>query len=153
MPQKPLPLRPNAAMILERGDGRILLGERADRRGQWQFPQGGVDPGETTEQALRREAWEEIGLKPKHYQVVEAKDGYSYVFPEGHRKKGRWRGQSQTFYRCRFVGKNRHIRLHMAHEFQSVRWVQPSAFLLDWVPDFKREVFVRVFWDFFGVEL
>ena len=47
--------RPNVAAIIRRPDGRVLLGERSDFPGSWQFPQGGIDPGEAPEQAVRRE--------------------------------------------------------------------------------------------------
>ena len=52
--------RPNVAAILRRPDGRILIGERHDFPGSWQFPQGGIHGTETPEEALRRELAEEL---------------------------------------------------------------------------------------------
>jgi len=46
-------------------DRRILLGKHADGgvyQGLWTVPGGGVEPGETTLEAVKREVWEEIGL-------------------------------------------------------------------------------------------
>lgn len=60
------PFRPNvAALILRRGENglEILLGERRDTPGCWQWPQGGMDPGETVEDCLQREVREEIGVE------------------------------------------------------------------------------------------
>src|SRR5438067_8221410 len=54
--------RLNVAAILQNREGKILVCERADATGAWQFPQGGVDEGETLEAALARELVEEIGL-------------------------------------------------------------------------------------------
>ena len=46
-------------------DGRVLLARRPagkSMEGQWEFPGGKIDPGETPEQALIRELKEELGI-------------------------------------------------------------------------------------------
>jgi putative (di)nucleoside polyphosphate hydrolase len=63
--------RANVGIILIREAGDVFLGGRSDGRG-WQFPQGGVQPDESAEQALFRELREEVGLVPDDVEVLAA---------------------------------------------------------------------------------
>ena len=148
-----LKYRPNVAGILQRPkDGRILIGERFDVAGAWQFPQGGVDKGESAEEAFFREMEEEIGLTPSDYKVLRSKEGYRYKFPKDRPKRGKYLGQEQTYYLCKFVGKESAIRLD-AHqqEFAAYKWIKPEKFDFSAVPQFKLKVYRAVMLDFFGV--
>jgi len=60
--------------VVRRGDGRVLAFERADRPGQWQLPQGGLERGETPVEAAWRELGEETGLGCTLGPVVEVLD-------------------------------------------------------------------------------
>jgi putative (di)nucleoside polyphosphate hydrolase len=153
-PPLPLLYRPNVAAILERQNGDIFVAERLNVKGAWQFPQGGVDTGEELEAALYRELEEEIGVKPEHIEIIETRSGYRYAFSKGRLKYGVYGGQEQTYYRCRFLGKDLDIRLDAHHqEFSRWRWIPPALFQLAWVPKFKREVYRQVFHDFYQMDL
>lgn len=55
-----------AVGVLLRDDGRFLLTSRPSGKayaGYWEFPGGKLEPGESVEQALRRELQEELGLE------------------------------------------------------------------------------------------
>ena len=65
--------RPNAAIIYQRADGRVLLCERVKPAGAWQFPQGGIKKGESAMDAACREGMEETGFRPNEYEVVAAR--------------------------------------------------------------------------------
>lgn len=151
--ERPILFRPNVAAILINEEGMLFIAERAHIRGSWQFPQGGVDPGEGLEEALFREIEEEIGVPPRLIQIQSRRGGYRYEFPKGRLKYGVYGGQEQAYYLCRFLGKDTDINLDTKHrEFGRWRWIKPEKFDMEWVPRFKRDVYRRVFQDFFGME-
>ena len=96
---------PECRGLIVNGDGNLLICERAGVQGAWQFPQGGVDTGETMEEALYREVREEIGIGRKHYEILDRRDGYRYLYPPDVRakklKKHGNHGQEQTYFLCR----------------------------------------------------
>lgn len=149
---KPPRYRPNAAGILQRTDGRILVCERLNEPGAWQFAQGGIDSGETMEQALLREMQEELSLRPKDYLIICHKGPYRYLFGKGRKKKG-YDGQEQTYFLTLMTCPEERINVATARpEFRRTRWINPAEFDLCWLPEFKREVYRAVLFDFFGVE-
>jgi putative (di)nucleoside polyphosphate hydrolase len=153
-PPDPLLYRPNVAAILSRPDGLILIAERARFKGAWQFPQGGVDDGETMEQALFREVEEEIGVRRDLITIASKRGGYRYAFPKGRLKYGLYGGQEQTYFLCQFHGKDADIDLNTHNrEFGRWKWILPHEFDMNWVPRFKQRVYRAVFQDFFEIEL
>lgn len=120
--------RPNVGIVLFHPDGRVWLGRRAntDAQHRWQFPQGGVDPGEDLEAAARRELEEETGVRS--VKVLGRTDGWiTYDFPpyaRGSKFTKGWTGQKQVWFAMRFTGKDKEIRLdaHGTPEFDAWRW-------------------------------
>jgi len=74
-----LPYRTCVGMMLINAAGLVLIGRRAggiehvDQSHVWQMPQGGVDPGEDTWAAAKRELYEET--------VASGKNGLRFVLP------------------------------------------------------------------------
>jgi putative (di)nucleoside polyphosphate hydrolase len=144
--------RPNVAALLVDRDGRLLVCERRDFKNSWQFPQGGVDRGESAAQALERELAEELGLQPHHYRVLRQESGYRYFFPQNSKAFRRFVGQEQTYFLCKMLGTDNDIRLDTHKpEFVAWRWIQPEEFDFEWLPEFKHPVYRRVLRDFFNV--
>jgi putative (di)nucleoside polyphosphate hydrolase len=144
---------PNVAAILRNRLGEIFLGERVNMAGAWQFPQGGIDAGETPEEALVRELREEIGIHRNDFRIVERKGPYLYLFGEGRMKKG-FHGKEQLYFLCDFLGDDRAIDVTTEHpEFRAWRWLAPENFQMEWLPAMKREVYRAVWRDFFSLKI
>lgn len=145
-------LKASVAAILRNREGKILVCERINNKGAWQFPQGGIDDGETAEEALTRELAEEIGVGPGDFRIVRRNDGYRYVYPDG-RKRGH-DGKIQAYFLCDFVGDDSAINVATEHpEFRAWKWIRPEDFRREWLPQMKLEVYQAVLRDFFAVKL
>jgi putative (di)nucleoside polyphosphate hydrolase len=142
--------RPAVAAILEDRSGRILICERSDNPGAWQFPQGGIEAGETPVAALEREVLEEISLPRIAYGIRSVRGPYRYRFPAGITKKG-FHGQAHHYFLLRLRGSKSLLNVAGPHaEFRAARWIRPEEFNLAWLPSMKRRAYRRVLQDFFG---
>jgi 3-phosphoshikimate 1-carboxyvinyltransferase len=75
-------LRPVSALILKKEDNYLIV-KKPREHNAWQFPQGGVDEGETGRQAAVRELQEECGASLSVKIKGERPVGeYRYVFPK-----------------------------------------------------------------------
>ena len=133
------------------GAGRVLIGERADTPGGWQFPQGGIEADETAFAALVRELWEELHLAAGSYRVEAEKGPYSYLFPPGRTKHG-FNGQEQRYFLLTLTVPAASLDFQTeAPEFRAIRWIRPAEFSLSWLPEMKRDVYRQVIRDFFDL--
>lgn len=137
--------RPNVGIILLNRHNQVFWGKRI-RSNSWQFPQGGINTGESPEQAMLRELNEEIGLLPEHVRIVaRTKDWLRYEVPDRfvrRESRGFYRGQKQIWFLLQLLGQDSDMDLHTTEhpEFDAWRW---SDY---WVPlnvviDFKRDVY------------
>ena len=144
--------RPNVGVVLFNAEGLTWIGRRADiaHGRRWQWPQGGVDPGEDHETAARRELAEETGVTSVDY-LGRTQDWVTYDFPPAIVSRdlamGRpgWLGQKQIWFAYRFTGEDSEINLfgHGEPEFDQWRWERLDR-VVDMAAPFKREVYERV---------
>ena len=115
------PARPVlAASVAVFRDGRVLLAQRgrAPLAGLWSLPGGGVETGETLEQAALRELREEVGVEAdiigfnRHVEAIE-RDG-----------EGRIRAH---FVIASFVARWRAGEPRVSEEAAAVAWVDPDC--------------------------
>ena len=150
-----LPYRTCVGVMLINREGLVFVGRRIDQTVEgWQMPQGGVDPGEDTWAAAKRELYEETSVRSVE-KLGEVADWLIYDIPRtvaGRTWKGRYRGQRQKWYAVRFTGKDSEINVanpgggHKA-EFVSWRW-EPMKNLPELIVPFKRPVYERVVKEF-----
>ena len=77
--------------------GQVLLLERANVPGAWQFPQGGLDEGETPVEGARREAEEETGIPASALRLKGRYPGLlAYELPARAQTKRTGLGQVQV---------------------------------------------------------
>jgi len=137
--------RPNVGIILCNASNRVFWGKRVNQHA-WQFPQGGINAGETPEQAMFRELEEEVGLQPAHVRVLgRTREWLRYDVPPHWTRRdnrGLYRGQKQIWFLLRLTGRDCDVSLRASShpEFDAWRWNEY------WVPmeavvDFKREVY------------
>ena len=76
-------LMPGVAAVIRNSDGHLLLQQKAG--GIWSLPAGAIEPGETPQDAIRREMLEETGLlvEPAELLGVFGGSEYRYVYANG----------------------------------------------------------------------
>lgn len=140
--------RPNVGIILANDAGQVLWARRVGGRDAWQFPQGGMNPGESPEEAMYRELWEEVGLKEDAVAVQACTRGWlRYRLPRRmlRRQEGSpFVGQKQKWFLLRMIGDDNAVRFDRSEkpEFDVWRWVS-YWYPLGQVVPFKREVYRR----------
>ena len=143
--------RPNAALVIRSDTGLLLWCERIRYPGCWQFPQGGVDPGESPWEAALREAGEELGLpnpatalqrtahleEPLHYDFTA-----EFIEDFLERRGQSFVGQAQHYFLADFIGDEAEITLQPPPgcEPEFCRWKWAGTELVETVPWFKRDV-------------
>lgn len=139
--------RPNVAAIVLSAKYpekcEIFIASRTDVENAWQFPQGGIDKGESAKEALFRELEEEIGTKDVEV-VAEYPEWVSYDFPPAIAKKMYpYDGQIQKYYLVK-LKKGAKVDIHTEiPEFSEYKFV-PTQNIYDYITFFKRTVYKQV---------
>ncbi len=106
--------RENVGIVICNKEQMVLWAKRTDEDA-WQFPQGGINDGESAEAAMYRELKEEVGLDPHHVKILaRTKDWLRYDVPKNWIRKDwrdRYKGQKQIWFLLQLTGKDSDIFL------------------------------------------
>lgn len=121
--------RPNVAIVVLNTEGKILTCRRADNTGAWQLPQGGIEPGENPEQAMRRELLEETNLS--NISLIGClPEAIRYDWPKHLFSRG-YHGQEQTYFLVRIAPEAIISFSHLTNievEFDAFEWLSRKEF-------------------------
>ena len=81
-------------MVLDPHDRVLLIRAHdpahRDGPGWWEIPGGGIDPGEATGEAVRRELWEEAGIRGAEIGPVVWTQAVEFTFAGWHFDQDEW---------------------------------------------------------------
>ncbi|XOV81034.1 MAG: RNA pyrophosphohydrolase [Aestuariibacter sp.] len=144
--------RANVGIVICNRNGQVFWARRFGQH-SWQFPQGGINEGETAEQAMYRELHEEVGLQPEQVKILRStKNWVRYRLPKRLIRQDSdpvCIGQKQKWFLLQLTCKEEDVDLlHTGHpEFDDWRWVS-FWYPIRNVVSFKRDVYRRVMKDF-----
>ena len=138
--------RSNVGIVVINKESQVLWAKRVGKQEAWQFPQGGIDDGETPEIALYRELEEEVGLLAESVRLLgSTEDWLKYRLPEHMTRKSSnpgFLGQKQKWFLLELIDEDDKVILDggASPEFQDWRWVS-YWYPISAIVDFKRSVY------------
>ena len=144
--------RKNVGLIVLNSRNQLLICQRKDQK-TWQFPQGGIDAGESPKVAAHRELFEEVGIAKKNVVLIqESVHWYDYDLPPKYQNRSdsmkKFKGQTQKWF---MLKAHEELEINLLHqvpqEFVAYQWVSFWYPLLHIVP-FKKDVYLKVLNEF-----
>ena len=115
------------AAIIHDDEGRIFATQRGygDYKDGWEFPGGKMEPGESPEEALKREIWEELETRIVVERLVQTVE---YDYPQS--ANGRAFHLTMHCFLCSI--ESGHLTLK---EHEAARWLSKDQLdSVDWLP-------------------
>lgn len=146
--QPPTFFRAGVGAVIINEKNFVLALERRDIPDAWQFPQGGLNEGETPLNAAKREIMEETGIQKNDLELLATSPRWlAYELPEEARSPKIGRGQVQRWFLFRFKGRDDAITLGDRKEFKRRAWLSMDE-MITRIVSFKRPVYEELAKDF-----
>jgi len=127
-------LYPSVAAVIRDAEGRLLLQEKRSGEG-WSLPAGGIEPGETPQEAVLREVAEETGFEARISTILGVFGGmdFRYTYPNGDRVE-----YVVTLFLCETTGRS---SAPLDSETNSIRYFSEAEMPLLALPYPKNALF------------
>lgn len=124
-----LPYRNNISCVVFKNNKYLVVQLAGWPESFWKFPQGGIEKGESDEEAIRRELSEELAIdKYKIIGVSQCLNKYDWSEDSVKLAGFKWRGQIQKFYLIEYFGNDKDIRPDKK-ELQNYKWTNKAELL------------------------
>jgi len=126
------------------GAGLVLALERSDVAGSWQAPQGGIEAGESPEQAASRELFEEAGIRwEEASRVSQHPEWLTYELPPSARSAKTGLGQTQRWFLVDYDGPIDESLVRQGKEFVDYQWMPMTTLIAStWPP--RQRVYLQL---------
>ena len=136
--------RKGVGIFLINKRNQLWVGKRSDYKNEyWQMPQGGIDGPESPENAMKRELMEETGLNKSYKIISKTSSWLEYKLPRelvNEVWNGKYIGQKQIWFACRFFGKDDQDYIEVSHARSSISGKLVRRPLEDQKPFLDREL-------------
>lgn len=128
--------RPNVVVMIINDQDEVLILNARGRGNYWGLPQGGRETGESLEAAMRREVFEETGIRDLEL-VTYFKDIYRYTWSKAYPYKG-YKGQRQSLGIARYHGPRDTVKTN-PFEHKDYQWVKVNDLIAKSSPVHKKQ--------------
>ena len=136
--------RPTAGIVLQY-DKKVFFG--LTPKGYWGMPQGGIEKGETPQEAAARELLEETGISEVEW--VSVSGWYLIHLPEIARINNKRYSKIHTQKYQWFLAKvHSEPKIVLSHEYLQYHWISPKEVMEALTGSFKKEMYQSVFEEF-----
>lgn len=139
--------RPNVVAFIINQNHEVLILNSRGHGNYWGLPQGGQEKGESIEEALRREVFEETALQDLTLKA-SFKNIYQYTWNKPYTHSG-YKGQRQSLGILYFNGPRQAVRTN-PFEHKAYQWVKIEDLIRKTSPVHKKqyELFLKKYYEF-----